>query len=159
LKICRQPKANKFSEKEIDMVEVLVADEKLILGVVSSPNSFKRTLEIPLKNVSGARVDSFIASSWLKKLAFLTDFVPQANREGAFYEDAQYLFWEVKDANRTIVISLQSAPHEKLIVEVENPQEAIHIIENALKVPVSKGNYLIEEAGEEDVERQADIII
>ena len=39
----------------------------------------------------------------------------------------------MKNARRTIVVFLRNEPHEKLIVEVENPQRAIVMIENALE--------------------------
>ena len=69
------------------MAEILIADEKLILGVPFSQDHFSRKLEIPLKNVTGVGIDPPLAENWLKRLEFLAGFVPSAKREGVLYED------------------------------------------------------------------------
>jgi hypothetical protein len=113
------------------MVEINVNEEKLILSIKGK--YFVKPFEFPWENVTGVEIDSALARDWIRKRDFLAKSVPALNREGVYYEDGNCTFWEIQNPNRTIVIYLQNEPYEKMVVEVENPNLAIEVIENALK--------------------------
>ena len=128
------------------MVEVVVNEGKLTLGVPLTSDSFARSFEFPLENIAGAEVDHSLAPAWFKRLEFMASYLPAVKKPGTYYEDANCIFWEIEDPNSTIVISLRNEPHEKLIVGVANPQLAVETIENVLKGKEAKIEELDVEA-------------
>lgn len=136
------------------MVEVIVNEGKLILGIPWTGNYFVKPLEFPLENIAGVGVDLSLPRAWLRRLEFLAAAVPGVLRKGVYYEDANCVYWEVKDPDRTIVISLRNEPYEKLIVEVANPPQAIEIIEKALK---NKGREIEETDNSTEEEEPVEI--
>ena len=115
------------------MVKVIVDREKLILGAPAPENYFSRVVELALDNITGVELDRSLARDWLRKLEFLAEFIPSAKRAGAFYEDGNCIFWEVRDPKLAIVISLENEAWEKFIIEVEDPNQSLETIRSALR--------------------------
>lgn len=51
---------------------------------------------------------------------------------GTFYQDGKRVFWDVHRPEKTIVIDLHDERYSELIVEVDDPEQAIKLIQNAL---------------------------
>jgi hypothetical protein len=58
--------------------------------------------------------------------------VPNIFRAGVFYQEGNLVFWDVRHADKTVVIDLADEHFAKLIVEVEDPDAAVRLVESAL---------------------------
>ncbi len=116
------------------MVELVIERDKVILGMAgwNKRGGTKRRIELPLTHLAGARADSFLARSWVKRVQFIGNFIPSLIRDGILYEDGDCVFWEVRNPDKAIVLYLEDEPYTKLIVEVADPARAVALIEKAL---------------------------
>ena len=116
------------------MVELIITDDKLTLALPESDDYYVKPLEFPWKNITGAKTDtSNVATEWYGRLMFFSAAVPDVVRPGVYYEDGKNVFWGIDNPEKVIGISLKNEPYETLYIEVENQQEAVETIENALK--------------------------
>jgi hypothetical protein len=58
---------------------------------------------------------------------FLTSFGP-----GLFISKGDFVFWDVHNPDKTIVIELEHEHFAKLIIEVDEPQAAVSLLKNAI---------------------------
>jgi hypothetical protein len=58
--------------------------------------------------------------------------VPRVIRAGTFYQEGKRVFWDVHHPERTIVIDLHDERYNALVVEVDDPETAVKLIQNAL---------------------------
>lgn len=116
------------------MIEVSLGPGVLILDVQgwSKLWTLKSRLEIPLENIRGVRVDPEIARGWWKGIRAPGTHIPGVIVAGTFYHDGKRVFWDVRDAERTIVIELIDESYDQLIVEVADPLVAVTKIESAV---------------------------
>lgn len=116
------------------MVDLAIADGKLTLHVRGADKlwAFKSSLEIPLAHIAGVRADSEAARGWYHGIRLPGTNLPGVITAGTFYHDGQRVFWDVHHTENTIVINLHDDRYNELIVEVENPAEAVTLIRNAL---------------------------
>jgi hypothetical protein len=121
------------------MVELSLGPGVLILDVQgwSQLWALKSRLEIPLENIRGARADPEIARSWWKGIRAPGTHIPGVIVAGTFYHAGKRVFWDVRDAERTIVIELRDERYDQLIVEVADPMAAVSKIESVLARPAS----------------------
>ena len=116
------------------LVDLSIAEGKLTLHVRGADKlwALKSTLEIPLVHVAGVRADSAIARGWYHGLRMPGTSVPGVITAGTFYQDGKRIFWDVHHPDNTIVIDLHDERYNQLIVEVEDPQSAVKLIQDAL---------------------------
>jgi hypothetical protein len=116
------------------MIEISLGSGVLILDVQgwSKLWTLKSRLEIPLENIRGVRIDPEIARGWWKGIRAPGTHVPGLIVAGTFYHDGKRVFWDVRDAERTIVIELLDESYDQLIVEVADPLAAVSKIESAV---------------------------
>ena len=58
--------------------------------------------------------------------------IPHVFRAGIFYQEGNFVFWDVSNPEKTIVINLEDDHFAKLIVEVSNPNAAVGLLEDAV---------------------------
>ena len=58
--------------------------------------------------------------------------VPGVIVAGTFYQDGKRVFWDVHRPEKTIVIDLHDERFNELVVEVDDPDAAVKLIQNAL---------------------------
>jgi len=116
------------------MVEIAVAGEKAVFEVEGWDKlwSFRSRLEIPLAHIKGARADPEPAMGWFDGLKILGTAIPHLFKAGTFYQEGDYVFWDVLHAEKTIVIDLDHEHFGKLIIEVADPKAAVSMINNAI---------------------------
>jgi len=116
------------------MVELSFGPGVVILDVQgwSKLWSLKSRLEIPFENIRGARADPSVAGGWWKGIRAPGTHIPGVVVAGTFYQEGKRIFWDVRDAERTIVIDLVDDRYDQLIVEVANPAAAIAKIESVV---------------------------
>ena len=115
------------------MVTITVEGDRLVLEVEGWDRlwALRSRLEIPLAHVTGVRIDPDVARRWLTGIKLAGTHIPTVLTAGTFYEDGGLVFWDVHDADRTVVIELQHERYQRLIVEVEHPDEAIRLINDS----------------------------
>ncbi len=59
-------------------------------------------------------------------------YVPGVIVAGTFHADGERVFWDVRDAQKAIVIHLGDEQYARLVVEVDDPSAAVELIEWAL---------------------------
>src|SRR5579859_4327540 len=94
--------------------------------------AFKSELTIPLQHITSVRTDSQVTTKWLHGLKWPGTSVPGVITAGTFYQDGKRIFWDVHHPDNTIVIDLHDERYNQLIVEVEDPQSAVKLIQDAL---------------------------
>lgn len=118
------------------MVIINIANDMLILEVQGWHQlwAFKRRLEIPLANIIQIYADPSTKLGWWKGIRLPGTHIPGYIIAGTFYKDGKRTFWDVGNPKNTIVIDLKDEHYNQLIVEVENPKEAVKEIKANLPI-------------------------
>ena len=90
--------------------------------------AFKSSLEIPVAHIVAVYAAPDTEMNFLDSLKLLGTSIPQIFRAGTFYQQNEIIFWDVHNTKNVIVIELDHEHFKKLVIEVENPAEAIAII-------------------------------
>lgn len=116
------------------MVDLSIQEGKLMLHVRGADRlwAFKSSLEIPLVHIAAVRADPEVARGWYHGMRMPGTNVPGVITAGTFYQDGKRIFWDVHHPEKTIVIDLHDERYNQLIVEVEDPEVAVHLIESAV---------------------------
>jgi hypothetical protein len=116
------------------LVDLSIAGGKLTLHVRGADKlwAFKSSLEIPLAHIAAVRADPEVARGWYHGVRLPGTSVPGVITAGTFYQDGKRVFWDVHDPDKTIAIDLHDERYNQLIVEVEDPEDAVRLIQNAL---------------------------
>jgi hypothetical protein len=116
------------------MVDLTIAEGKLTLHVRGADKlwALKSSLEIPLVHITGVRADSEAARGRYHGIRMPGTNVPGVITAGTFYQDGKRIFWDVHHPEKTIVIDLHDERYNELIVEVDDPEAAVRLIQNAL---------------------------
>ena len=116
------------------MVDLSIAEGKLMLHVRGADKlwAFKSSLEIRLVHIAGVRADPEAASGWYHGIRMPGTNVPGVITAGTFYQDGKRVFWDVHNPEKTIVIDLHDERYNELVVEVNDPDAAVKLIQNAL---------------------------
>jgi hypothetical protein len=116
------------------VVDLSIAEGKLTLHVRGADKlwAFKSTLEISLAHITGVRADPEAARGWYHGIRTPGTNVPGVITAGTFYQDGERVFWDVHHPEKTIVIDLHDERYNGLVVEVDDPEAAVRLIQNAL---------------------------
>lgn len=88
--------------------------------------ALKSQLVIPTIDIVRVHRDVESVSGW-KGFRFGTS-IPFVLTAGTFFKSGEKNFWDVADINNCIVVELQDESYNRIIVEVENPEEAIKLL-------------------------------
>ncbi len=116
------------------MTELSISDGRLIVEVKGWDKlwSLRSHLTIPVEDVVRVYADPEIAQHWWKGLRLAGTNVPGIITAGTFYEHGNWIFWDVHDPEKAVVIELRHERYAKLIVEVENPPEIVSTVQAKL---------------------------
>jgi hypothetical protein len=116
------------------LVDLSIAEGKLTLHVRGADKlwALKSTLEIPLVHIASVRADPEVARGWYHGIRMPGTNVPGVITAGTFYQDGKRVFWDVHNPEKTIVIDLHDERYNELVVEVDDPDAAVKLIQNAL---------------------------
>ncbi|MFK8008229.1 MAG: hypothetical protein AB8H03_17865 [Saprospiraceae bacterium] len=95
--------------------------------------ALKSQLTIPIQNVVRAYQNREELSGWWKGIRMPGTHVPGLITAGTFYQSGEKIFWDVVNKDEAIIIDLEDESYKKLIIQVENPSEAIDFINDALE--------------------------
>ena len=116
------------------MVEVTITPDGVLFEVQGWDKvwSLRSQLTIPLAHINDAYVDPEPAMGWFDGLKIAGTAVPHIFRAGTFYQEGEWVFWDVHEPEKTIVIELEHEKYKKLIIEVANPSAEVQKIKAAL---------------------------
>jgi len=117
------------------MVKIDVQNGKLELTLEGLDKlwAMKSRLEIPVANVSAVRADPTIAKEKGRTGIKLTGArLGERLIAGSFRQDGKTVFWDVHDPAKAIVLDLHDEHYAQLIVEVEDPAQAVAKVQSAL---------------------------
>jgi len=115
-------------------MDLSIAEGKLTLHVRGADKlwAFKSSPEIPLVHIASVRADPEVARGWYHGIRMPGTNVPGIITAGTFYQHRKRLFWDVHRPEKTIVIDLHDERYKGLVVEVNDPEAAVRLIQNAL---------------------------
>jgi hypothetical protein len=70
---------------------------------------------------------------WFEGLKIAGTDIPNIFRAGTFYQQGEWVFWDVHHPEKTIVVELEHEKFRKLIIEVEDPEQEVQRIKSASK--------------------------
>lgn len=116
------------------MVNIKVENENAIFEVEGWDKlwSFKGHLQIPLMHIKDVYSNPAAAIGWIDSLKVAGISIPYVFRAGTFYQDGDLVFWDVHNAENTIIVELEHEHFAKLIIEVAEPNTAVAFVKNAI---------------------------
>lgn len=116
------------------MVEITIDGERAVFEVEGLHKlwSLRSRLEIPLAHIKSVSVDPEPAMGWFDGLKVAGTDIPHVFRAGIFYQEGNFVFWDVHTPEKTIVVELADEHFAKLIVEVADPQASVRLLEDAI---------------------------
>jgi len=117
------------------MVEITIDGNNVVFEVQGWDKvwSLRSQLTIPLAHINDTYADPEPAMGWLDGLKIAGSAFPNIFRAGTFYQDGEWVFWDVHHHENTIVIELEHENYKKLIIEVADPAAEVRKIRAALK--------------------------
>jgi hypothetical protein len=116
------------------MVDFSISNGNLVLHVHGADKlwALKSSLEIPLTHIAAIRADSGVAHGWWHGLRMPGTNIPGVLTAGTFYQDGKRVFWDVHNADNTVVLELRDERYNELIVEVSDPKATLEMVRAAL---------------------------
>lgn len=95
--------------------------------------ALKSQLEIPLAHIDSVRVDPEPARGWWHGFRLPGTQIPGVLTAGTFFDTSDgFVFYDVHDPDKTIVLELTHEHYRRLVVEVEDPASAVAALQSAL---------------------------
>ena len=82
-------------------------------------------LSIPAANILGAKTVPGVEMKWFDALKLAGTGVPPLFRAGAFLQHGELVFWDVRNREKAIIVTLEHERYKKLIIEVADPEQAV----------------------------------
>ncbi len=87
--------------------------------------SLRSQLGIPLEHIHAVRIDPEPARGWWHGFRLPGTQIPGLLTAGTFYQDGDWVFYDVHDPERTIVLELDHEHYRRLVIEVADPSAAV----------------------------------
>ncbi|MGW4397390.1 hypothetical protein ACWEHA_19065 [Amycolatopsis nivea] len=117
------------------MATVSVEDGKLVVKILGLRKvwSLKSEIAVPLAHVKGAAIDPDIRA----ELPITSEKRHGTNLWHAYYggtfvQDGSTVFWDVREPANAIVIQLENDDFDRIVVEVDHPQDTVALVERAV---------------------------
>ena len=116
------------------MATIELAEDALLVKVEGADKlwSLHSNLSIPIAHVMGADRETEEAKEWLHGIRVGGTHVPGLISAGTFHSHGEWVFWDVHDPEKAIGIHLRDERYAKLVVEVNDPDDAIDRIRRAI---------------------------
>lgn len=92
--------------------------------------AFKSELTIPADNIKSVHQDHESIKGWKGWRAPGTH-LPSILVAGTFHKDGNKIFWDVMNIDNCIIVELIDEEYKQLIIEVENPKEAMALLQGS----------------------------
>jgi hypothetical protein len=116
------------------MAEVELAQDALIVHVQGMDRLFalRSRLEVPLSHVEGAEADAQEARRRWHGILERGMWVPGPITTGTYFQEGEWVFWDVHDPEKTVVIRLKDERYGRLVIEVEDPEATVARVNEAV---------------------------
>ena len=94
--------------------------------------ALKSQLELPLAHVKDVRADPEPARGWWHGLRLPGTQIPGLLTAGSFYQSGGFVFYDVHDPERTVVIELDHEHYQRLVIEVASPTDVVKALRSAI---------------------------
>jgi hypothetical protein len=94
--------------------------------------ALRSELQIPLANVINVHQAREEADTWLHGMRVGGTHIPGVISAGRFYSHGQLVFWDVHEPDKAIAIELRDERYDRLVIEVENREEDVVRIREAI---------------------------
>lgn len=117
------------------MVDVTIEGERAVFEVEGWDKlwSMRSRLEIPLAHITGVEANPDLVNQWWHGVKVMGTGLPGLFAAGTFYYHGELVFWDVRHAANTIVVSLAHERYRKLIIEVKDPAAAVAQLEAVIR--------------------------
>ena len=96
--------------------------------------ALKTQLEIPVAHIRAVRADAEPARGWWHGVRLPGTQIPGLLTAGSFYQHGGFVFFDVHDPERTVVIDLEHEHYQRLVIEVADPAAVV----DALRAEIAK---------------------
>jgi hypothetical protein len=109
------------------MVDVSIREDRVRFEVEGWDKfwALKSQLEIPIAHIRAARVDPEPARGWWHGFRLPGTQIPGILTAGTFYQSDGFVFYDVHDPERTVVIDLDHEHYKRLVIEVADPADVV----------------------------------
>jgi hypothetical protein len=121
---------------EASMVHVSVHGDRVRFEVEGWDKlwALKSQLEIPLNHIRAVRADPEPARGWWHGLKLPGTQIPGLLTAGTFYQSDGFVFYDVHDPERTVVIDLDHEHYQRLVIEVTDPTAVVDSLRSAIAI-------------------------
>ncbi len=116
------------------MVSVVIQGDRVRFEVEGWDKlwALKSQLEIPVAHIRAVRADPEPARGWWHGLRLPGTQIPGLLTAGSFYQSDGFVFYDVHDPERTVVIELDHEHYQRLVIEVANPADVVETLRSAI---------------------------
>lgn len=109
------------------MVDVTIADGRVHFEVLGWDKmwALRSRLEIPIGHILSARIDPDPARGWWHGIKLPGSSIPGLLTAGTFYQEGDWVFYDVHDPEKTLVLELDHEQYKRLVIEVAHPQATL----------------------------------
>ena len=121
------------------MVNVVVEGDRVRFEVEGWDRlwALKSQLEIPLAHILAVRADPEPARGWWHGVRLPGTQIPGLLTAGSFYQSGGFVFYDVHDPERTVVIELDHEHYQRLVIEVASPADVVETLRSAIATAAS----------------------
>lgn len=111
------------------MVSITQEDDRFVFEVKGWHKlwALRNQLTIPREHILNAYQDPGIVEG-SRGLRMPGTYIPSIITAGTFIQNGDMIFWDVSKEENAIIIDLKDEHFKKLVIEVENPSEAIGML-------------------------------
>ncbi len=116
------------------MIEIKFKDKNMILTVKGMHKlwTLKSELIIPIEQIEGARINPEEAA-YPKGWRSPGTYIPGLITAGTYRAKGNKVFWDVCNKEKTIIIDLKKNDYKSIVIEVNDPQNAVNQISKKIK--------------------------
>jgi hypothetical protein len=116
------------------MVQVSIHNDRVRFEVEGWDKlwALKSQLEIPAAHIRAVRADPEPARGWWHGRRRPGTQVPGILTAGSFYQSGGFVFFDVHDPERTVVIDLDHEHYQRLVIEVADPAEVVQRLRSVI---------------------------
>ena len=95
--------------------------------------AFRSHIEIPLAHITDVEINHDQVGRWWRGIKVIGTELPGLFAAGTFYYHGEKVFWDVRNLDKTIIVSLDHERYKKLIIEVADPVAASALLKSATR--------------------------
>lgn len=96
--------------------------------------ALRRRIEVPRSQVRAVRIDPEAARGWWKGLRLGGTHLPGVIIAGTFYFRGLWIFFDVRNPERAVVVELEGHRYDRLVVEPAEPEVMVREISEGARL-------------------------